>query len=117
VITPLVCWPLFVMVKLATLLDDPRTTVPSKTDAVELARLPGVMPAPEALTLPLPPGVAEKVKTADRAPAALGVNTMRTVQLALAASVVVPERQSPVAPAWMANSALFDATVMTPLGC
>jgi hypothetical protein len=53
----------------------------------------------------------------ERAPGALGVRTTRTVQLALAARVVVPETQSPVAPVWMANSALLEVSVMAPLGC
>jgi len=47
-------------------------------------------------TLPLPPGVAEKVTVSERSPTAVGVNTMRTAQLALAASVVVLEKQSQV---------------------
>jgi hypothetical protein len=57
--TPLGAWPVFVMVKLAKVLDEPSATVPKGRVATELDRLPGVMPAPEALTLPLPPGVAE----------------------------------------------------------
>jgi hypothetical protein len=98
VIAPLDSWPVFVMAKVCMPLDDPRATVPNETDEVELARLPGAMPAPEAFTLPSPPGMAEKVSSPDRTPTVLGVNTTRTVQLAPATSVVTPETQSAVVP-------------------
>jgi hypothetical protein len=58
----------------------------------------GNTPLPVTFTLPLPPGVAKKVIVSERLSRAVGVNTMRTVQLEYEVRVVTPEAQSPVAP-------------------
>ena len=103
--------------KLTTLLDAPSATVPKVKDGTELDKLPGAMPAPEALMLPLPPGVAEYVMNADRAPVELGVKMTCTVQVAFAANTVTPETQSPAIPVWKVNSVLLEASETGPLGC
>jgi hypothetical protein len=104
------------MVKLWMVLDDPTATEPK-----ERVETPPVVSAaadsdvPVRLTLPLPPGVAEKLRTPLRLPLAIGVKMMRTVHDAPAASVVTPDTQSPVNPLWITKSASVEATLIGPL--
>jgi hypothetical protein len=73
------------------------------------------MPVPDTVTPAPPPGVAEKLTVALRAPVACGEKTTRTAQVAFAARVVLPDAQSPAWPVRTTKSELFNVTVIGPL--
>jgi hypothetical protein len=117
VTAPLACWPTFVMVKLCTPLAVPVETEPKeRLDVAPQLREAGDSEVPDTLTLPRPPGSAEKLTVPLRSPVAFGENPTRTVHEAPAANVVTHETQSVPVGLWMANSLLSDDTQTAPLG-
>jgi hypothetical protein len=95
----------------------PTVTEPKVTPVAAVDKLAGVMPVPVPLKVTVPPGEAEKVNVVEREPVVLGVNDIRTLQLAPAARPGVTCEQSVPRSAWMANSVLLlELSVMRPLG-
>ena len=98
------------------MLDKPFVTTPKdSSEVVPELRAAGDSEVPETLTLPLPPGVAEKLMLPLRAPLTLGVNMMCTVHEAPAAKVVTHDTQSVPVGLWMTNSLLLEVRQIAPL--
>jgi len=93
---PVEAAPVFVTTKLCSALVAPTSTPPKAWEVGKTVSAAGAMPVPESAPDVVPPGAALSSIAALRGPATVGVNRMRTVQLAPIVSIV-DDVQSPVA--------------------